>query len=92
MYLDAAARGGATARMVQEWRIQSERVIPAEPPAPGDGTNQYTGLPAPITTMRCFLCEEADDIPEMELLYVHRSCRKVILRPLLAQRGKDAGT
>jgi len=91
MYLEAAARGGATARMVQEWRIQSERVIPAEPPPPGNGANQFSALPAPITTMRCFLCDESDDIPEMELLYVHRSCRKVILRPLLAERRKDAG-
>lgn len=83
MYLDAAARGGATARIVQEWRIQSERLIPVEPPAAGDGENQYTGLPAPITTLMCFLCDRNDDIPEMELLYVHRSCRKVILERFL---------
>jgi len=83
MYLDAAARGGATARMVQEWRIQSERVIPVEPPAPGDGTNQFTALPPPITGMMCFLCDGTDCVHEMELLYVHRACRKVILERFL---------
>jgi ParB family chromosome partitioning protein len=92
MYLDAAARGGATARMVQEWRIHSDRVIPVEPPAPGDGTNQFSGLPAPITTMMCFLCDGTDDVHEMELLYVHRACRKVILERFLRGLKGEAAT
>jgi ParB family chromosome partitioning protein len=83
MYLDAAARGGATARIVQEWRIHSERVIPVEPPAPGDGTNQFTALPPPITGMVCFLCDGTEAVHEMELMYVHRACRKVILERFL---------
>ena len=92
MYLDAAARGGATARMVQEWRIQSDRVTPVELPAPGDGTNQFSALPPPITSMMCFLCDGTEDVHEMELLYVHRACRKVILERFLRGLKGEAAT
>ena len=92
MYLDAAIRGGATARIVQEWRIQSEAMTPAGAPAPTTGENQYSGLPAPITTMTCVFCSSADEPWNMDLIPVHRRCRGMFLDPHLARiRGVMAG-
>jgi len=85
MYLDAAIRGGATARIVQEWRTQANLAAPAEAPPPTTEENQYTGLPAPVTTMTCVCCGSADEPWAMELLAVHRRCRGMFLDPHLAR-------
>jgi len=85
MYLDAAIRGGATARMVQEWRVHANLAAPVEAPAPTDGTNQYTGLPATITTMICLCCGSADEPWNMELIAVHKRCRGMFLDAHLAR-------
>lgn len=85
MYLDAAIRGGATARIVQEWRIQANQAAPSEPPAPTSGENQYTSLPAPITTMTCLCCGSTAEPWAMELIAVHLRCRGMFLDPHLAR-------
>jgi ParB/RepB/Spo0J family partition protein len=81
MLLEAAAQGGATVRMVRDWRIQGnfqdaemrgvENGIP--PPA--------TPAPAPEPyRMECFLCGGTGDAWELEMLHVHKSCRAVAAR------------
>jgi ParB/RepB/Spo0J family partition protein len=79
MYLDAAVRGGATSRMVREWRLQAERIAPVQPHDPGDGTNQHTHLPPPVATMRCVCCDDDEAPWEMELVPMHRRCRSIFL-------------
>jgi ParB family chromosome partitioning protein len=91
MYLDAAIRGGATARIVQEWRIQSESMAPAIAPPLTDGENQFTGLPAPITTMICLFCDSAAEPWEMELVPMHRRCRAIFLDRFLAKLKQGLG-
>jgi hypothetical protein len=85
MYLDAAIRGGATARIVQEWRVQSQAMAPADAPPPSSGANQYSGLPAPVTTMTCICCKSPEEPWNMELIPVHRRCRGMFLDALLAR-------
>jgi ParB family chromosome partitioning protein len=85
MYLDAAIRGGATARIVQEWRIASDAMTPVDPPAPTSGENQYAGLPAPITSMICLFCESTDEPWMMELVPMHRRCRAIFLDRIVAR-------
>jgi len=85
MALDAAIRGGATARVVQEWRIRYNQAAPTEAPAPTSGENQYSGLPTPVTTMICMCCGSADEPWNMELLAVHQRCRGMFLDPHLAR-------
>jgi ParB family chromosome partitioning protein len=85
MYLDAAVRGGASARMVQEWRIKSEALSPAEAPPATTGENQFTALPPPITQMCCLFCESTAEPWEMELIPVHRRCRALFLDRILAR-------
>jgi len=85
MALDAAIRGGATARIVQEWRIRYNQAAPIEAPAPTSGENQYSGLPAPVMTMTCVCCGSAEEPWAMELIAVHRRCRGMFLDPHLAR-------
>jgi len=83
MYLDAAIRGGATARMVQEWRVTADAIAPVEPPPLTPGDNQFTTLPPPITTMTCVCCESPDEPWEMELVPMHKRCRLIFLERFL---------
>jgi ParB family chromosome partitioning protein len=94
MYLDAAIRGGATARIVQEWRIQANLAAPVEAPPVMPGENQYTGLPAPVTSMTCVCCNSAEEPWNMELIPVHRRCRGMFLQKHLEQlkRFMSVGT
>jgi ParB/RepB/Spo0J family partition protein len=77
MYLDAAIRGGATARTVMEWRIQSEAIAAAEPP-------QLTPAQAPqpeqapvVTSPRCIFCDSDDEAWNMDFVPMHRRCRHI---------------
>jgi ParB/RepB/Spo0J family partition protein len=83
LWLDAAIKGGATARVVREWRLREQLAVDAIPPPPTSGENQYTSLPAPVTTLVCFCCESGEDPWELELLYAHRRCRKLFLDAFL---------
>jgi ParB family chromosome partitioning protein len=85
MYLDAAIAGGASARLVIQWRTSSDAIAAAAPPDPTDGANQYTSLPAPITSMTCICCESADRPWEMELIPMHRQCRAMFIDRALAR-------
>lgn len=83
MYLDAAIRGGATASVVRTWRSGSELT---EQPAPANGipsdpaAASATVAPAPV--MECLFCGDADDPHLIEVVYLHRQCRKFLGRIL----------
>ncbi len=90
MYLDAAARGGATVRMVQEWRQQLAGITPAEPPPLTSGENQFTAQPAPVLTMKCYCCDQAERPWDLELVYICRSgCRQLLDRLLARAAGRE---
>ena len=90
-YLDAAAKGGASVTMVKEWRIKANILHGDQSPVSADQ------LPAggvervpPELHMECFLCQDASDYYDMELLYVHRRCRKIFLDRILEQVASGA--
>lgn len=89
VFLDAAVRGGATARTVQEWRVKSQ-FLPSTPPPPADttGTDSQPQHIAPSNGFVCMFCQDGDDVHLMELLYLHRQCKKFVLR--LLQREPPA--
>lgn len=92
MYLDCAARGGATVRMVKEWRTQGNMMDALVPNPPIPDNSEYAFKPAdPIETgFRCYLCESKDNAHEMELLYVHRSCARAFQRLTERQARNEA--
>ena len=59
------------------------------PPA-GDGTNQFTSRPAPVTSLVCLCCGQTDRPFDLELLYLCRSgCRQIVERLLGMQKGGE---
>lgn len=80
MFLDAAMQGGASVRMVRDWRVQAEAgdkfaTVAVETPTPSSAA---AGEVASFR-MQCLLCDGADAPHDMELVYMHRGCRRLIL-------------
>lgn len=81
MYLDAAQQGGASVRMVREWRIQgnlADGINAAGLPAVDGGENPIKHIEPYV--MRCFLCQSDEEKHDMEVIYIHRSCQRVMMR------------
>lgn len=91
MYLDAAKKGGASVRAVRAWVAQAKAFddLQAEaPPPPAD----YVPPPAQPygSSLTCIVCETNDNPWELVLVYVHRSCKTIVLDRLLASLGPAA--
>lgn len=80
MYLDAAMQGGASINMVRDWRVRANAnaSLAGTEFAPAPDAGPLEPVPA-IATMTCFLCRDASDPWELEVLYAHKRCRKIIL-------------
>lgn len=80
-FLEAAIKGGASARMVREWRNGWERIEAAQSGAPaGEGET-----PAPVeqfagSSLNCLFCDSSEDPHTLQLVYMHTACRRVIER------------
>jgi len=91
-FLDAAIKGGATGALVRRWREDHERFLAMQSaPPPGEEGAAVAHVEQPIdSAFRCRICQGCDDVHEMELQYVHRSCRKVEERVLANQQQGGA--
>lgn len=83
LYLDSAIRGGATAAVVQRWRTQGEAAVPydAETSAIARTAAAQPGA-QPAEQMTCLFCGDADESHLMEVQYLHRQCKKFLVRIL----------
>lgn len=80
MLLDAAAQGGATIAMVRQWRVEKNAQNDMyQPDLPTESAGGFPPPILPVMDMVCFLCRDPEETAGMELLYVHKVCRKVIL-------------
>jgi ParB family chromosome partitioning protein len=93
MYLDAAMQGGASVRMVRDWRTRAnaQTTLAGTEFAPAQPQGAADQVP-PIDHMVCFLCQDGEDKWEMELLYTHKRCRKIILDRFLSQMRGEGNT
>lgn len=82
MYLDAAMQGGASVRMVRDWRINGNMMDQLHPQLPGSTSGNVAQIQGEqeIDPTSCYLCHSSTDRHEMEILYVHRSCARVFER------------
>lgn len=93
MYLDAAVRGGATRALVRQWRQQGEALDALQVAAPvtAEATSE-AAMPAAPARITCELCDQGVEIGGIEMMYVHRHCRRSMIDRLLAlyqeQRGQ----
>jgi len=71
-FLDSAVKGGATIRLVRQWREQANMAAPVEAPPLTDGTNQFTAAVPPTFQMRCVVCQQTNNPEMLDLIYVHR--------------------
>ena len=88
--LDTATRQGATARQVEAWRRDIEANggvqfdpanVVASPAAIAASANGYV--------QQCFFCEDSEDQHLMEQVWMHKPCRRMVLRVI--GRGNGAG-
>lgn len=90
--LDAAVAGGATARMVRDWRTADDRLAAAIGVAAG-----VAPAPAPQPTilvadpLSCALCGSGEDKHELRIVYIHTYCDKVAKRGLLRFAAAETG-
>ena len=79
VYLDSCLRGGASVTLVREWRIKANLLYGDNLPTPGDQPPAgVVTLPAPQLTMACFFCGSDQEVYAMELVYLHRFCKRAI--------------
>lgn len=92
VYLDAANKSGATARTVMEWRIAANQMAPVGPPPNTDmgEAGQAHKIP-PDPTFTCFFCGDNDDPHMIEIIYLHRQCKKFVRKALGLEPPKVDG-
>ena len=89
MYLEAATAGGASVRMVRDWRVQGnamDATARGDTAAADDQVNPIAHIEPYV--MRCFACKSSEDVHEMEVTYLHKTCRRMIERQA-AVRGEE---
>lgn len=85
MYLDAAVRGGATRALVRQWRSQGEALDALQQAAPVTAEAiSEAAMPAAPTRLCCELCDQGVETGAIEMMYVHRHCRRSMIDRLLA--------
>jgi len=89
--LEAAISGGATARVVREWRLKDEQLEQFITPQNG-AVSSAAPLPQPAfeDPLTCFCCASNEEKHELELIYVHRGCKR-LLREAIYRAGVFAG-
>jgi ParB/RepB/Spo0J family partition protein len=85
MRLDAAAKGGATARMVREWRLNDQRLVnviqsSVEGAAPAANPQQTYA----VSSLLCSICGQGDEPHRLRIQYIHDFCEEAAKRFRLA--------
>lgn len=90
MYLDAARKGGASTRLVREWRQRSEQLAALQAGEIVPALEAHAPPPQPAgSSLSCVLCDSNEDVYEMDLVYMHRSCRRVLFDRWLRSVRRD---
>ena len=89
LLLDVAIVQGANARQVAQWRQETEQLGPVF----GEGVDTTPPLDNSAATvqpfqMECLFCGGNEDPYMMELLYLHKPCKKILLQMLNRQVGQ----
>jgi ParB/RepB/Spo0J family partition protein len=82
MYLEAAMQGGATVRVVRDWRMKgnADDLILGDVHLADDPNWFKPEAPALPSQMACYICESTDDSHDLDIMYVHRSCARAMQR------------
>ena len=82
-FLDAALRGGATARLVDQWRKMQEVINDANPhgPAPATDPAHFDGT-VRRSPMYCLLCDGEHDLHMLLQVFLHPYCLQFLERQM----------
>lgn len=90
LLLDTACNQGASARQVAQWRTEANRMGPVFGPEDLNATNaQITGPVVEPFVMRCLFCESAEDPSMMEMVYLHKPCKRIV-KNMLGREQSEA--
>jgi ParB family chromosome partitioning protein len=85
-HLEAAMKGGATARLVREWRLAYERLVGVRKELDGSAGDHVGGVEQPAgSVLSCLFCASSADPYAMTLVYMHRHCLQILERTLNVQ-------
>lgn len=74
-HLEAAIKGGATGRLVREWRVAYERLVGKRAEVDSSGTANLGGTVQPAdSVLTCLFCCSSADPHVMQLVYMHAHC------------------
>lgn len=74
-HLDAAMKGGATGRLVREWRIAYERLVGRRAEVDSSDSAHVGGVVQPAdSVLTCLFCASSADPHVMQLVYMHAHC------------------
>lgn len=93
MFLVSAVSGGASARLVREWRGR-HAVSPSGATAPDPPAAAGSAAPAPgepDTIFKCWFCGSTEAKHTLKLLYLHEGCDHVARELVRGQLGARAG-
>jgi len=90
-FLTAVLRGGASARVVAEWRARIPQHDAPQTGAPASPDTGPSAAPAAVrSAMTCTYCGSAEEAYLMELIYVHRPCLAILQRLIALPRREAA--
>lgn len=93
IFLDQAVVAGASARQIETWRKDAEGQAPIELlPADQLAVQNGEGVPDAGNEMECFLCHSAEDPHMLQMVWLHRYCRRMLERgthPAMVTPVKD---
>jgi ParB family chromosome partitioning protein len=81
IFLDQAVVAGASARQIEMWRKEAEGQAPIELPA-GELIEAANGdgVPDAGSDMQCFLCHSSEDPHMLQMVWLHKYCRRMLER------------
>lgn len=95
-FLEAAITGGASARLVAQWRADAVKAGVSDALAHSNGENQFTPQSAAVTERACVVCSDTHAPWDFEYLVVHKTnCRRMLdraMKPIREALGELKGT
>ncbi len=84
-HLDSAIKGGASARIVRNWRTQHERLAQYVESGEMPESGQHLPPEQPAGSLNnCIICDSNEDGYDLVCVYIHRACKRLFFDRIMA--------